>query len=110
MPNNQKLKLLAVFLCVSVLGMGVDFYTARYYVETKPAQIEGLFWSNPKQLVPFDTVDQHDRSFSVDRLKEKLAFIFFGYTNCSDVCLLTLTTLNQVYEQLGKNLRLRMYK
>lgn len=37
----------------------------------------------------------------VEKTKGKLALLFFGYTNCPDVCPVTLTSLNRALETIG---------
>lgn len=37
----------------------------------------------------------------VEKTKGKLALLFFGYTNCPDVCPVTLSSLNRALDQIG---------
>lgn len=39
--------------------------------------------------------------FHLHDLYGKVVVAFFGYTNCPDVCPLTLATMNEVYQKLG---------
>ena len=74
----------------------------RYY--QNQAQIispNGVFWPNPKQIGPFTMIDQDNNEFGIEQLQGKWSFVFFGYTNCPDVCPITMSVLKQVDEGLG---------
>lgn len=57
----------------------------------------------PKALNSFSLKDQDGKLFDLARLRGKWSLLFFGFTNCPDICPTTLTTLNQIYKILGKN-------
>lgn len=51
-------------------------------------------------------VDQHKHPFPMSKLKGSWNLMFFGYTNCPDICPTTLTTMKQVEKRLAqKNIR-----
>lgn len=103
MPRVKTFSKPALIVGLIALGMGIGFYSARYYDHIGPPErIEGFFWPNPKQIYPFVTVDHHGQTFNLDQLQGKWSFIFFGYTHCPDICPITLTVLAQVYDQLAK--------
>jgi protein SCO1/2 len=41
------------------------------------------------------------KDFTLSGLPEKVKLVFFGYTSCPDICPLTLSSLQNVYEQLS---------
>jgi len=47
----------------------------------------------PLPLESFSLTNQNGQPFTLDQLKGKWSFIFFGYTSCPDIC---PTTLNQM--------------
>jgi protein SCO1/2 len=51
---------------------------------------------------PFTLVGSDGQPFSSSRLAGKPAAVFFGFTNCPDVCPTTLARLAQLRKQLGK--------
>lgn len=59
--------------------------------------------NKPKALNSFSLKDQDGKLFDLERLRGKWSLLFFGFTNCPDICPTTLTTLNQIYKILGKN-------
>lgn len=49
----------------------------------------------------FTLTDQNNQKFSLEKLKGKIVFLYFGYTFCPDACPLTLSKLNVVFQNLG---------
>ena len=68
--------------------------------KTIPPGLQGIFRPEPKTLQTFELIDQHQQSFSLERLRDKWSFVFFGYTYCPDICPTTLATLTAVVKQL----------
>lgn len=56
----------------------------------------------PKALGEFSLRDQDGNVLNLSRLRGKWSLLFFGFTNCPDICPTTLTILNQVHQYLGK--------
>lgn len=57
----------------------------------------------PKPLTEFSLQDQDREKFGLSQLQGKWSLLFFGYTNCPDICPTTLSTLNQLHKELAKN-------
>jgi len=55
----------------------------------------------PRALAAFDLVDQDGRTFTVKQLREGWTIVFFGFTQCPDVCPTTLSLLAQTKKQLA---------
>jgi len=49
----------------------------------------------------FNLTDQDGRPVSLKMFRDKVVLLEWGYTNCPDVCPLTLSKLNKVMEALG---------
>jgi len=56
--------------------------------------------TNPRELPKFSLINHLNTSFSNQDLIGSWSMIFFGFTNCPDVCPLTLNTLDQVTNEL----------
>ncbi len=54
-----------------------------------------------KPLSEFSLTDQHGKEFTLDRLRGKWTFIFFGYTACPDICPTTLMEMTKVANTLA---------
>lgn len=57
----------------------------------------------PDQAYNVALMDQNEKEFTLSQVKGKVALLFFGYTNCPDVCPATLSDLQIVLKRLGKN-------
>jgi len=56
--------------------------------------------NTPRIFSDFDLLDHHGEAFTKERLIGKWSMVFFGFTNCPDVCPTTLATLNDTYSKL----------
>ena len=64
---------------------------------------------NPPQPVPdFELMATDGRSFHLSDLEGKVALVFFGYTNCPDVCPLTVAKVQQTLTNLDQAERERV--
>ena len=52
---------------------------------------------------PFQLTDQHGKAVTDKNLKGKPTLIFFGYTNCPDVCPTSLFEISEVLRAMGKD-------
>lgn len=59
----------------------------------------GTWLPHPRTLAPFHLQDTAGGDFSQDNLRGHPSLLFFGFTNCPDVCPTTLATLSQVQSQ-----------
>lgn len=55
-----------------------------------------------RQAPEFNLTDQDGHPISLKMFRDKVVLLEWGYTNCPDVCPLTLSKLNKVMEALGK--------
>ena len=92
-----------MIVAVIAFGAGLGLYSSSYYTRqmvSAPA-IPGLLWPNPKSLRPFATISQNDEIFGLDQLKGQWTWLFFGFTNCPDICPTTLQVMSEIHEQLA---------
>jgi len=55
----------------------------------------------PDMAYDFTLTDQHNQPFQLSSLRGKVVMIFFGYTNCPDVCPATLADMQILRNRLG---------
>lgn len=55
----------------------------------------------PDQAYNIVLTDQHNQPFELTSLRGKVVLVFFGYTNCPDVCPATMSDLQLVKNRLG---------
>ena len=63
--------------------------------------LPGTLLDPPKEVGDFTLTDQDGQPFRLSDLRGKVALLFFGYTNCPDVCPTTLAELKRVKALLG---------
>lgn len=55
----------------------------------------------PKQVQDFTLINQSEKPVSLSDYRGKMVLMFFGFTNCDDVCPVTLLQFKQVRQKLG---------
>ena len=85
-----------------MLGLSAGYLFVNDQQTERRPDIQGLLWPEPKQLADFSLIDQAGREFRFSNLLNKWSFIFFGYTNCPDICPATLAILKEVNDMLEK--------
>lgn len=100
--NKRNLALLfAIALSVTAF---IGWKLSHDEVVRVPADIEDyLFWQ-AKELTDFRLTGADNKTLGLKDLKGKWSFIFFGYTQCPDICPLSLGILGQAFRMLEKNL------
>jgi len=96
----------APFIAIALLAMLGGIFAANYYQSEQRQQgsdelpkLKGYL--SPARIVyPFQVIDEQGVLFTLDDIKDKWQLMFFGYTNCPDICPTTLQVLQQVKQQL----------
>ncbi len=65
-----------------------------------PSPVQASYFETPLALPAFNLDSTENDSFSRDDLRDQFSLMFFGFTNCPDICPLTLATLAQAYREL----------
>ncbi len=100
--RGRLLKLLFAVTIGTLIGVASAEFVASQLTEAPLADVEGLLWPDPKVVQPFALRDQRGEPFTLEQLKGRWSFLFFGYTNGPDVCPTTLSMLDEVARELGK--------
>ena len=88
--RTRILAVLAAFLAGALALFAVVWVTLPTEA-TKPSSVGG----------PFRLVDQNGRAVSDQDFKGKPFIVFFGFTNCPDICPTTLFEMSEVLKRLG---------
>lgn len=65
-----------------------------------PKNLDATVLPNARPLLEFSLVDQNNQTFSPTQLKGQWSFLFFGFTNCPDVCPTTLKVMQAMWKTL----------
>ena len=93
--------ILAITAIVSVVG--ITLYQQGRVDRSDLDNLSATVFRVPRTISPFELTDHNDKTFNQDSLKNNWSFLFFGYTNCPDVCPNTLSTMNLMATTLEKN-------
>ena len=74
---------------------------SSWFIDRAAPSANGLVFENPRPLSTFQLVDFNQDTFSVNRLKGKWSFIYFGYTACGQICTQSLTELKHLIRALS---------
>lgn len=89
---------------VGLLSLAVGLWLSQQMIsnnDTKmPQNLEATVLPNARALVGFNLLDQNGDTFSPAQLKGQWSFLFFGFTNCPDVCPTALTVMKSVWKTL----------
>jgi len=100
--TRRRLLIGAVFLAAGALGAvaGIGLATRRRAgAGTDAGAVAGLLWPPREPLEAAALTDHQGRPLE---LRGKWSFLFFGFTNCPDVCPATLAVLAEVAGRLGE--------
>jgi protein SCO1 len=87
-----------VALIALSIGMAANLWSPR---EGELPNIAGFVYPEPRKISPFVLTAQDGSQFTLDRLRGKWTFAYFGYTYCPDVCPTTLAELARVQSLLN---------
>ena len=103
MLTRKSLGSTIIVLALIGFGAAMGLYSARQNQDALPPDIPGLLWPQGKALQAFSMSDQDGKEFTLNGLSGKWSFLFFGYTSCPDICPITMTILDQLYQKLETN-------
>ena len=86
----KKLMLLALLLVVGLSACGGPSF-------------RGSEKSEPVPVPDFSLVDEEGNTFRLSDQRGNVVLLFFGYTQCPDVCPTTLATWRKIHEALGED-------
>jgi protein SCO1/2 len=92
------------FLSFALIGIvGIAGIAASVMWRHRTATVDlttGVFLAPSREMPDFSLIDQQGRIFGPANLRGHWSLLFFGYTNCPDLCPTTLTTLAAMQKSL----------
>lgn len=104
-PSQKQSSISHIILLVSIgilsLVIGFGLSQQIFNNDTKiPENLDATVLSNPRTLVGFNLSDHDKKPFTPAQLKGHWSFMFFGFTNCPDVCPTALNAMKAVWKKL----------
>lgn len=101
MTNRFPLRIVLAAIVAFALGL----ILARVFVTLRevpvPVTENATILPQPRELPSLDLVDQDNRPLPRDFLRNRWTVVFFGFTQCPDVCPTTLATLARMKKKLA---------
>ena len=69
---------------------------SSWFIDRAAPIANGVVFENPRPISTFRLIDFDQGAFSVDQLKDRWSFIYFGYSTCGQVCTETLIELKRL--------------
>jgi protein SCO1/2 len=83
-----------------IVGLAITL-VGGWFLMDQNYQYHGVLIDPPAQAADFELTDQNGQPFRLSDQRGKIAVIFFGYTNCPDICPTTLGEFRKIHSQLG---------
>jgi protein SCO1/2 len=94
---NRKYIIIAIILLAVIVLAGIGY---TWYKSTNPT-FHGSLITPPQPAVGFSLTSQTGSPVKLTDFRGKYVLIFFGYTNCTSECPLTMGFLKQMHDKLG---------
>ena len=88
----------------SITGLFTYFQSLPSLLEKKPSLITGKILVRPMEIDNFELIDQNNEAFNKKSLEGGWTVLFFGYTNCPDVCPTTIYKLAEIKNGIKEDL------
>jgi len=92
----------ANLLIIAIISLSVGFSLSWIVFQSKPVTLKaGLWFGDQTTVLPeFQLLDHNNKIFGKSELTGKWSLMFFGYTNCPDVCPTSLQALSDMMEAI----------
>lgn len=108
-PSEKKLhplSLIGIVIFTMGLGYMVMWFISQYQHRPLtdadlPPALKQHYLIGTKPVIGIDLTDNHGKPFTEARFKDHWTFVFFGFTNCPDVCPTTLLVMKQVWSKIS---------
>lgn len=96
-------RMLMISLLITITFVLTFIYSSINRENDLPDLISSVAVSPPKTIQSINLVDHHNRIVDIERLYKHWTFVFFGYTNCPDVCPATIAQLKLIKKGISDN-------
>ena len=101
--RNRNIFLATAAFAVLSLLFGLWVHQNQAGHSNGPLELDnGTLFPVPRNIAPFELVDARQKPFNNSSLTGHWSVLFFGFTQCPQLCPTTLATLNETYQLLEK--------
>ena len=93
-----------LLILTGITGLFTYFQSLPSLLEKKPTLVSGKILARPLEIDRFELRDQKNEVFNNKSLEGGWTVLFFGYTNCPDVCPTTIYKLAEIKNELKEDL------
>ena len=93
-----------LLILTGITGLFTYFQSLPSLLEKKPTLVSGKILVRPMEIDRFELIDQKNEVFNNKSLEGGWTVLFFGYTNCPDVCPTTIYKLAEIKNELEEDL------
>ncbi len=93
-----------LFILFGISGLFTYFQSLPSLLEKKPTLATGKILVRPMEIDQFELIDQNNAAFNNKSLEGGWTVVFFGYTNCPDVCPTTIYKLAEIKNVIKEKL------
>ena len=93
-----------LLILTGITGLFTYFQSLPSLLEKKPTLVSGKILGRPMEIDRFELIDQKNEVFNNKSLEGGWTVLFFGYTNCPDVCPNTIYKLAEIKNELKEDL------
>lgn len=90
---------------IYLLAAAVALFVGQLVYHVKYADTVSEFtqvYESPREVKPFNLVDQNQQSFTKASLNGKWSLVFLGYLSCPDICPMTMAKLANLLPKLNE--------
>ena len=104
MVMSKRNVIFILLILFSITGLFTYFQSLPSLLEKKPSLITGKILVRPMEIDNFELIDQNNEVFNKKSLEGSWTVLFFGYTNCPDVCPTTIYKLAEIKNGVKEDL------
>ena len=104
MVMSKRNVIFILLILFSTTGLFTYFQSLPSLLEKKPSLITGKILVRPMEIDNFELIDQNNEVFNKKSLEGGWTVLFFGYTNCPDVCPTTIYKLAEIKNGIKEDL------
>ena len=93
-----------LFILFGISGLFTYFQSLPSLLAKKPTLATGKILARPMEIDQFELIDQNNAAFNNKSLEGGWTVLFFGYTNCPDVCPTTIYKLAEIKNGIKEGL------